>query len=355
MYAVSKGEIHEMQDIVRHQMRGGTIITKKRSSLPEDQGVGRSFHPLSLEVNVDETVGRLDVNVVFGNEDELPLLSEVTLESKYTCDKKAERQRFGNTLYFKVYCPCIGVWELRFPAGVKNWEFTAKSQGDRSIDFDIEFERYTNSSKFKEFTKQPCATEETTAWVTVYQHESLQKENRVFLHMSIDNRKYDGKTYALFRDQNNPSRFYATDVMIPEVEFMPAILGKTTLGSRFLRYQHNNIKPPSTCLTVVSTPNTIRPSGETVTAVRIQNRHTNNTYDIYCKPRQRDSEFTATVIFPESMVLEVERVKVDYYFYVKVRAPHNSRPGTFVEVSCYAISWYGGEKVQRSFPLFVSS
>ena len=353
-------------------VREGNTYREKRSShsyLNLDRQRRRIIYE-EVALYVDETVGKLTIQVTFVNPADLRVLDAVSLIAKGNLRSKengrsfgeecteATGQKFGNTVHYAVNCPCVGEWRLKVPSSITNrFSYSAKTFGEFSIAFDAMFE-HQPASAFDERTKQPCVGEKTTIWISTSQEDSITGDS---ITMILSESYSNSKNYLLSRS-NNLKGFWSTTLRIPKFPFSIAIRGTTIEGNPFLRIHHTQIKPTTTCLkTVRIAPsiNSIKAGGQTNIIISLKNKDTPKTYTINCFNDRRKDGFKTKITRPTYKHYgEVSKVTTEvnrsYYIYIQVRAPPVVGVGEVVKVKCLASS-DDSDPVYKKYNLMVTS
>ena len=306
----------------------------------------------TLSFYVDETVGRLTMQVTFQRHADRRLLEGVTMSPQDNCNTHNQEtgSRFGNIVHYAVHCPCVGEWQIKVPYSIDNsWSFSAKTFGDFSIGFDVDFEQAASNGNV-EWTKQPCAGDTAKLVITLTQRDSIDEDSRI--DVLLNGKSFDD----IFRLRTRDNDKWYVDIRIPKVPFKVAVRGTTVAGNTFLRIHNTEIKPTTTCL---KTEN-IQPSALTIKAGRVttiimslENKYQTGEYRLYCfNDRQRDG-FETNIERPRNRVHRVIDPDRLYYIFIKVKAPQVIDEGEVVNVWCVVMSI--NDRAKKSYRLMVTS
>ena len=364
IFLLEDDELYQMTDIVAEATEDGDYIAwddwddwdddwpdhwdrKKRDTDSEREYTTISFY-------VDETVGRRAMQVTFEKQVERWLLDNTTMSPQDNCDTHNQEtgSRFGNIVHYAVHCPCVGEWQIKVPYSSDNswkWTFSAKTFGDFSIGFDVNFEQSASNGNI-EWTKEPCAGDTAKLVITLTQKDSIDVASRI--DVILNGRSFDD----IFKLRTRDTGKWYVDIRIPKVPFKVAVRGTTVAGNTFLRIHNTEIKPTTTCL---KTEN-IQPSALTIKAGRVttiimslENKFQTGDYKLFCfNDRQRDG-FETKIERPRNRMHRVIDPDRLYYIFIKVKAPQVINVGEVVNVWCVVRS--STDRAIKSYRLMVAS
>ena len=306
---------------------------------------------------VDETVGRLTMQVTFDSRLDSPvnqaLLESVTFSIRVDCDSYVQSSKFGNIAHFAVDCPCVGEWVMTIPFLATNkYTYSARTFGEFTIGFDVIFEQENGSGMLRR-RKEPCAGEATTIFVTLSQEESIDTEQIVRLFVT-GNRYEHG--YKLTKDRSSGQ--WTTRIFIPNIAFTVTVRGRTVAGNTFLRILNTPIRPTTTCLmTEHISPSllVIKPGGYSNIIMSLKNKFEPKSYYLYCYTNRRGDGFTTQILRPSNRFHEVRNTDRHYYLYVRVTAPPVIAVGEVVTVTCRVSSDHKDDTASQNVELIVAS
>lgn len=334
---------------------------RKRSAAPHQERRRRQVGYTPIFLFVDETVGRLTMQVTFQSTADRRLLEGVELlsgEAEECKENDTIVSRFGNIVHYTVECPCVGKWQLQIPYSLFNpYVFTAKSLGEFSISFDAMFEHIGSPrSRINERNKEPCIGERTILWVTLSQEEFISDDEIVvFFQMAHKKRHYTLEKDTLVRGQ-----WKAELPQVPDEPFSVAVQGTTIEGNTFQRLLNVDIYPTKTCLKTLRmrpSTNTIKAGGQTSIIFALINKDKAKDYTINCFNDRRADGFETHIDRPPQKYPEVSELTTEmnrvYYIFLTVEAPTLAAVGEVVTVRCHAYS--EGDSVAKAYPLMVAS
>lgn len=297
---------------------------------------------------VDETVGRLTVQVTFEKHADRRLLEAITMTPQSNCNTHNQEtgSRFGNIVHYAVHCPCLGEWQIKVPNHSYDNPFawSAKTFGDFSIDFDLGFEQQTSSGDV-EVTKQPCVGKNVKIVITLTQRDSIDDESRIFVVL-------EGKSnHDMFRLSSEDKEKWYVEIKVPTVPFKVAVRGTTVAGNTFLRIHDTEIKPTMTCLKMEYSGLTVK-AGRGATIIMSSEYKMTGEYKLFCFSDRQNEGFETKIERPRDRVHDVVDPDRLYYMYIKVKAPQFAQPGTVVTVTCIVRSI--NDRASKSHKLMVT-
>ena len=386
IYRLKESEIYLLADIVEDSVSGSigeipyvderenvdwSFSRKKRDVQAnfELERHRRSMSLVQLSFYVDETVGKLTIQVTFEYPADKRMLNGVKLVAAGDTDsrhsgrsadepecKEVVGEKFGNIVHYVMYCPCVGEWRLSIPFSItNNWSFSAKTFGEFSIGFDAMFD-YQPASRYNERTKQPCVGERSTLWVSITQEESIEG-NDVTAIVRVSN---NSNQYRLVKS-NTHKGYWTSTMKIPKDPFTIAIRGTTIEGNLFLRLLNTAINPTTTCLRTVRispSQNTIKAGGQTDIIMSLKNKDTPKSYTIHCLNDRQNDGFKTKITRPRWHYAEMSRINTEvgrsYYIFIQVKAPPIVEVGEMVTVKCFAHS-DDSQSVFKAYEIMITS
>ena len=381
IYRLEDDELFKMTDIVAEATEEGSYIAYDdwdddwtdewddwteepiRQKRDTDSELDISFHLRIrrqadysyLVFYVDETVGRLSITVRFDNHADKRLLDGVTIaprpEENCNIQNLGTGSRFGNIVHYAVHCPCVGVWQIKVPYSFNNpYTFSAKTFGDFTIGFDVDFETSASSGNI-ERTKEPCAGDTAKIVVTLTQRESIDDTSKI--EVILHGRSLQ-EVYKL--DTKDTDKWFV-EIRVPKVPFKVLVRGTTVAGNIFLRIRNNEIKPTTTCLKT----EIIKPSAFTIKAGRytriilsLENKFQTGEYNLWCLNDRLKDGFETKIERPSSGVHSVIDPDRKYYIFIKVTAPQVVEVGQVVNVWCMARRTLS-DRATKTYQLMVTS
>ena len=372
IYRLEDEELYKMTDIVAEGTEGGSYLAYDDWDEDDwtDEDWNRKKRDTSNELNahfllrrtrqadfssfvfyVDETVGRLAMQVTFKNRADRRLLDGITMTPQENCNTHNQEtgSRFGNIVHYAVHCPCVGVWKIKVPSSFDNpWTFSAKTFGDFSIGFDVSFEQAASNGNVEQI-KEPCAGDTAKMIITLTQRDSIDATSRI--HVLLNGKSYD----EIFRLNTSDESKWYVDIRVPKIPFKVAVRGTTVAGNTFLRIHNTEIKPTTTCLKTEH----IQPSAWTIKAGRVttiimslENKYQMGEYKLFCfNDRQKDG-FETKIERPRNRVHRVIDPDRLYYIFIKVKAPQVIEVGLVVNVWCVVRS--DNDRAIKSYRLMTS-
>ena len=280
------------------------------------------------------------------------LTQHVTLEmpsvqSEHCGDALIKRSEVDGSVILKVRsgsCPCVGVWQLRYPKEAESFGYTLKGSGEYLISFESYF--VDEISQLQIASTAPCLGKTENLIIKINQHEKILQEslmlemwnlasNKVVWRNTIKNSHHHSNTYIIKVDIPNEIGYRG---------FTLVLTGQTIDGSQFRRISTQRFRPSLLCVRVLSVNNyyALFPGRRTKIQLELSNNdvvdevftvrcaNTNNyrsrlgPFHVY-KGGQKSVQQTNPVVVGAG-----ERAEVNVY----VQAPKQLSRGQTVTVSC---------------------